>query len=233
MTTRIGILGGTFDPIHIGHLRLAIELRDANIVDQVRFLPSARPPHRQPPVASAADRLAMTRAAVDTLTEQQRDLNCLVDDREYRRDAPSYMVDTLHDLRHDFPDAALCLILGSDAFGQLHRWDRWTQLLELAHLILCRRPNENRICYSDDLPTELKAELAARQIDSAKRLKASLAGSILDTETPELAISASSLRERLRNGKNPALLVPDAVLDIIEQRGLYRHPRDNKGETKG
>ena len=130
----IGIFGGTFDPIHFGHLRPAFELSQALKLAEVRFLPAGNPPHRQATLASAEVRLAMVKAAV------AGEKRFVVDDREVRRVGASYSVDTLTELRAEFPDRSLCLMLGMDAFLGLPNWHRWRDILDLAHVVVWRRP---------------------------------------------------------------------------------------------
>ena len=130
----IGIFGGTFDPIHYGHLRTAFELLQALRLTEVRFMPAGNPPHRESPVANAEVRLQMVMAA----TEGQHGF--LVDDREIRREGPSYSVDTLATLRAEHPDRSLCLIVGMDAFLGLPKWYQWREILQLSHVVVAHRP---------------------------------------------------------------------------------------------
>ena len=130
----IGIFGGTFDPIHYGHLRTAFELLQALRLGELRFMPAGNPPHREQPMASAEQRVAMVRAA----TAGQPGFT--VDDRETRREGPSYSVDTLAGLRAEHPTRPLCLIVGMDAFLGLPKWHQWQDILKLAHLVVAHRP---------------------------------------------------------------------------------------------
>lgn len=134
----VGIVGGTFDPIHFGHLRMALELSTRLGLDEVRFIPAARPPHRGEPDASDLQRLEMVARAI--LAEER----FVLDDREYRREGDSYMVDTLESLRAEMgDDVSLNLIMGSDAFLGLADWHRWQSLLELAHIVVVTRPDSS------------------------------------------------------------------------------------------
>ena len=130
----IGLFGGTFDPIHFGHLRPAFELCQALKLAEVRFMPAGSPPHRSPTLANAELRLAMVKAAV------AGEKSFVVDDREVRRSGASYSVDTLTELRAEFPDRSLCLMLGMDAFLGLPNWHRWREILDLAHVVVWHRP---------------------------------------------------------------------------------------------
>ena len=156
----IGIFGGTFDPIHCGHLRAIVELRDALALDEVRVIPCARPAHRDAPAAPPAARVAMLRAALRAMH------GCVVDERELARPGPSYTVDTLAELRDERPTAALCLLLGHDAFAGLAQWHRWRELFTLAHVVVARRPG------AAQLPAELAAEVGARVVPDPAQLRA-------------------------------------------------------------
>ena len=130
----MGVFGGTFDPIHYGHLRTAFELMEAVHLSEVRFLPAGTPPHRETPEASAQERLAMVAAAIGGQP------GFIVDDRELRREGPSYSVDTLLDLRAEFAHRSICLIVGMDAFLGLPQWYHWREILQLAHVVVAHRP---------------------------------------------------------------------------------------------
>lgn len=211
MTRRIGLLGGTFDPVHYGHLRGALEVRDCLQLDELRLIPSARPPHRDQPGATAQQRLAMVRLAVGEHS------GLLVDDRELWRDAPSYTVETLESLRGELGNTVtLFVILGWDAFCGLPGWHRWEDLLQLASLVVLQRPEQDQ-----DLPEVLKDLLAARSINDPRQASARHGQILCLSQTP-LAISATHIRALLTSGQSPRFLLPDAVLDYIETNGLYR-----------
>jgi nicotinate-nucleotide adenylyltransferase len=211
MIRRIGLLGGTFDPVHFGHLRSALEVRDWLGLDELRLIPSARPPHRDRPGASAEQRLEMVRLAVAGAQ------GLSVDDRELLRARPSYTVDTLESLRQEMgPAVGLYLILGWDAFCGLPSWYRWETLLELASLVVLQRPD-----YDLEAPEVLKDLMAARSVAGPAGSQAPAGEILLLTQTP-LAISASLIRSLLAQGRSPRYLLPDAVLDYIEINGLYR-----------
>jgi len=206
----IGILGGTFDPIHNGHLRLAIEALEQCRLGEVHFIPGGTPPHRSAPKASATDRLHMVQLAV------HNNPAFLADQREtYRTDA-CYTVDTLTELRAEFgSQQSLCLLLGSDAFAQLHTWHRWRELFELAHIVVMQRPGQplgNTLAKADPA---LLQEYTARLAPSAKVLHESPAGHIVVLNIPALEISATDIRQRCVEGKNIHSLVPDAVAHFI------------------
>ncbi|WP_321351863.1 nicotinate-nucleotide adenylyltransferase [Halopseudomonas oceani] len=205
---RVGLLGGTFDPVHFGHLRSAIEVREQLQLDELRLIPSARPPHRDMPGATAAQRLRMVELAVGPGGGLQ------VDDRELQRQRPSYTVETLESLRLELgADVALFMVLGWDAFCGLPGWHRWQDLLELANLVVLQRPD-----YDLEVPEVLKDLLAARSADQPERSH----GQIICLSQTPLAISATHIRTLVGNGASPRFLLPDAVLDYIENEGLYR-----------
>jgi len=207
----IGILGGTFNPIHHGHLRLAIELYERLNLTSVRLIPSAHPPHRAQPSVSSQHRLEMVQVAITGVE------GLSVDDRELRRHGPSYTVDTLKSLREDYPHCSLCLILGMDAFLGLPSWHEWEQLLTYVHFLVVRR--------SDTLLPEkhiMQAFFKAHQAPSQEDLRKQIAGMIWMEEIPALNISATHIRGLIAAGKNPRYLLPPAVLDIINSHLMYR-----------
>jgi len=206
----IGVFGGTFDPIHYGHLRTAHELLQALRLDEVRFLPCGLPPHREPAVASGEQRLAMVRAA----TSGER--RFMVDDRELRRDGPSYSVDTLLALRAEYPHRSLCLMVGMDAYLGLPKWYQWRQILQLAHLVVAHRPGW---VAPDTGPLgELLADRGTENVDD---LHQSRAGRIFIHAVTQLEISSSALRKMVLVGADPRYLMPDAVRDVIVETGCY------------
>lgn len=206
-----GVLGGTFDPIHVGHLRLAIEAAEALDLDRVHLIPCARPAHRAQPMATPAQRLALLERA---LAGQDR---LLADDRELRRAGPSYTVDTLTALRGEFPGVHWCLILGADAFAGLAGWHRWEQLFELAHLVVAVRPGTPL-----RLRGPLAAALAQRRTRTGAVLRQRPAGAVLRLDAPALDTSATRIRTLLGAGRSARHLLPDACLTYIDSQGLYR-----------
>lgn len=206
----IGILGGTFDPIHHGHLRCAQELLQDLPLDEVRLVPSRIPPHRDTPHASVEQRLRMLKAALDGAP------GFIVDDRELSREGPSYTVDTLHSLRAEIGATPLCLIVGMDAFNGLDRWHRWQELIDLAHIVVAHRPGWLAP------QTGAVAELLNRHaVKSSAELRAQPAGRVLPWPITGLDISASAIRAQVAAGKSPRFLVPDAVARIIAAERLY------------
>jgi nicotinate-nucleotide adenylyltransferase len=210
--TLIGIYGGTFDPIHYGHLRTALEVKEALQLDELRFLPCRLPPHRASPGASPEQRLQMLELALENTGP-----GFIADDRELRREGPSYMVDTLTSLRQEYPESSLCLIVGLDAFYGLPSWHRWRELFNLAHVVVMRRPGLAEPAWTGDL-----AELIQqRRTDDFAQLSAVLAGQLVFLEVTQLDISATGIRRLVADKKNPRYLLPDPVLAMIQQQGLY------------
>ncbi|KQM46148.1 MULTISPECIES: nicotinate-nucleotide adenylyltransferase [Pseudomonas] len=211
MGKRIGLLGGTFDPVHIGHLRSALEVADALALDELRVMPNARPPHRDMPQVSAQQRLEMVRLAVDGIPP------LVVDDRELKRDKPSYTVDTLELMRAELAaDDQLFLLLGWDAFCGLPSWHRWEELLQHCHILVLQRPDAD-----SESPDALRNLLAARSVSDPLALTGPNGNIAFVWQTP-LAVSATQIRQLLASGKSVRFLVPDAVLAYIDAHGLYR-----------
>lgn len=210
----IGILGGTFDPIHFGHLRMAENLADVLQLDEVRFIPSANPPHRQAPGTSATDRCELVRLAI---ADNPR---FILDDRELHRAGASYTIDTLLSLRAEFgDDAALCLTMGSDAFAEFDSWHRWKEVCGLCHLVLVERPH---IQITEALRPALQALLRERYTDQPVTLAATAAGHITIQRINALDISATGIREDFVKYRSPRYLLPDSVIDYIQRHRLYR-----------
>ena len=206
----VGVLGGTFDPAHIGHLRTALEVQQACRLATVRLIPCGVPAHRAPPVAPAALRLRMLALAA------AGEPRFVVDDREVRRQGVSYSIDTLAELRTESGKAPICLILGADAFLGLPSWRRWRELADLAHLVVMQRPDAA-------LPGagELADLLRARRASAVDELAAAPAGCIWLQPVSQLAISASAIRASVAAGGDPKFLVPDAVRDLILDSRCY------------
>lgn len=214
----IGILGGTFDPVHFGHLRTGLDVVEQLGLDQLRLIPCAIPPHRIEPVASAKQRRMMLELAIKNHPK------LIVDDRELSREGPSYTVDTLLSLREDFPDTPLYLLMGTDAFCSLTSWSRWQQIIELAHIVVMQRADEV-LLMNDELQTFYDNHQAQKH-DSQL-----IAGKIWPVPVTQMSISATAIREALEQGRDVRYLLPDAVISLIEQLGLY--PPISPAKTNG
>lgn len=214
--TPIGILGGTFDPVHFGHLRLAEEMLELARLSEIRFIPAGTPPHRGKPQTSALHRNAMVRLAIAGQSA------FVLDEREIERTTPCYTVDTLRELRAELGAAQpLCLLMGGDAFLQLHTWHEWERLFELAHIVVGYRPGftlEERI---HSATVELQQHYRQR-LCTAKALSHDAFGGIAELAIPKLEISATDIRRRVAEGRSIRYLLPDAVADYIHQHHLYQ-----------
>jgi nicotinate-nucleotide adenylyltransferase len=214
----IGILGGTFDPIHHGHLRIAQEALEQCEFAQVRFVPCGTPPHRTAPKASAKMRWEMVRLALNGHPD------FLVDVHEVFRTDPCYTADTLTALRAELGmQQPLCLILGGDAFLQLQTWHEWKRLFELAHIVILQRaggvPFGNAM---NSAAPALQAEYHARLAPGAKALHETPAGAIFVADMPALEISSTDIRRRCAEGKSIRYLTPEVVANYINTNSLYR-----------
>ena len=211
----LGIYGGTFDPVHYGHLRTALDVKETLRLSDLRFLPCRIPSHRGSPGASPQQRLRMLELAL-----QNADAGFSIDRRELDREGPSYMVDTLASLREEDNDRSICLILGIDAFAALPTWQRWKELFNLANFAVMQRPDSTE----PELMGELADFLLERQTEDVGKLAASPFGRITFIDVTQLAISATGIRKLIACGKNPRYLLPDPVLEMIQSQGLYRTP---------
>lgn len=203
----IGILGGTFDPVHNGHLRIALDALEALALDHVRLVPLSRAVHRDQPETTPELRHAMLAAAT---ADRPR---LVVDERELRRQGPSYTIDTLRSLRAEFPDWTLCLLLGADAFNGFAGWRDPQGILSLANIAILERPGQQG-----------PQDPAARAIFDAhrtERLESGRSGQIVECPVTQLDIASSDIRRRLAAGRSVDFLLPDAVIHLITTNRLY------------
>ena len=206
----IGIFGGTFDPIHYGHLRTAFEMLKALRFDEVRFIPCGNPPHRGITYADAELRYRMVDAAI------KGQEGFLSDDRELRREGPSYSIDTLTGLREEFPERSLGLIVGMDAFLELPKWHRWDEILNFAHIVIAHRPGWR----APDIGAlgNLIAENGTHRVNDLHEVTH---GRIHIHAVTQLEIASTEIRGLVAAGRDPRFLMPDAVRDVIKQTNLY------------
>lgn len=214
----IGVFGGTFDPIHYGHLRTAFEMLQALRFVEIRFVPSGDPPHRTTTYASASQRLEMVRAAIAV------EPGFVLDDRELHRDGPSYTFDTLTELRAEFSAVPIGLIIGMDAFLGLTAWHRWDGLLNLAHIIVAHRPGWR----APDIGAlgKLIADHGTHRVDE---LHERPNGLIHIHAVTQLEISSTEIRELVAAGRDPRFLTPDAVRDVMLDTECYAPDKDRDG----
>ena len=210
----VGIFGGTFNPIHFGHLRMAQELASALAMDEVKFIPSANPPHKDNVMVSAEHRSAMVKLAI-----ADNPLFSL-DELELNREGSSYTIDTLVSLRESLgQDTSLCLMMGSDAFVNLNTWYRWQELLDYAHIVLVQRPSAQP---QEALPTEVEALLRDHYTDQHTDLANENSGGIIMQSITGQDISATGVRGMFGRGESVRYLVHDEVGSYIQQHHLYR-----------
>lgn len=210
----IGVYGGTFDPVHYGHLRPALEVYEAFALSEVRFIPCGHPPHRDAPQASAKQRQAMLDAAMAGLP------GFYVDDREIRRGGTSYMYDTLRSLQDDVPGSALCLILGMDAFAAFHTWHRWQEIPQLCNLLVMHRPafDPGQVIVHADL----QEWVAEAQVQDRAQFRNSRAAKLMFYPVTQLDISSTAIRQAINERRNVRFLLPDSVISLIDHEGIYQ-----------
>lgn len=197
--------------MHNGHLRLAVQLRDQLGLSEVRLVPSARPPHREQPGATPGQRAKWIRVAISVEPGLE------LDDRELIRPGLSYTIDTLASFRAELPDTPLCLVMGSDVFAELDTWHRWTELLDLCHIIRVPRPG------SRAEPSAAVAELMrGREVDNPALLADQLAGLVYEAHFPLLEISGTDIRQIIARGHSPRFLLPLRIWADIDEIGAYR-----------
>lgn len=216
----IGLSGGTFDPIHFGHLRMAQELAETLQLDQVRFIPAARPPHKSSaqarPQVSAEHRAAMVALGIAG--------NSLfhLDQRELGRAGASYTIDTLLSLREELgAELSLVLLLGSDAFSQFNRWQRWQEILQHCHIALAHRPGTANSLDGEGLAQELETLLCNHYTENAADLHSCATGFVTMQPVTALDISSTAIRAALQQKHSVRYLVPDSVIDYIASHQLY------------
>lgn len=210
MIKPLGILGGTFDPIHYGHLRPAQEIMRALDLAEMRCIPAANPPHRPAPVASAPQRLRMVELAVAGIP------GFTADDRELARGGPSYTVLTLESLRQESAERPLCLLMGMDAFEGIETWHQWQRLPELAHLIVMTRPG-----WTPPVRVTWPSWVSARVERDGRALSQTRAGKIIFQAVTPQDISATRIRENLMRDEPVDAWLPPAVLEYIRVNRLY------------
>ena len=205
----IGIIGGTFDPIHFGHLRPALEIAERLGLDEVRFIPSATPPHRWKPEATGQQRLDMVKLAINDTQK------FILDDREYQREGASFTVDTLQSIRDEIGEnTSLCMILGMDAFAFFTQWHDWQKILELCHIVISSRPN-----YDD---SKIEGWMKKRMVEDSGLLSNTPAGKLYFCKVIQLDISATFIRKEIKAGSSPRYLTPADVVEYMKNNSLYQ-----------
>lgn len=206
----IGVFGGTFNPVHFGHLRSALELKQAFNLEQVRMIPCGNPPHRERPVVSAEHRLSMLRLALDSACVD----GLIADDRELNRPELSFTVDTLSSLIDEFADKTPLLFVGVDAFAGFTQWHRWEAILELASIVVITRPGAEISNASTQL-------LKEREVVSFEGRDEKMVGHIMLRQLTQLDISSTAIRDSIQQQSDPTFLLPAVVMDYIRVHKLY------------
>lgn len=206
----MALFGGTFDPVHYGHLRCADEVRRKLGLNNLYLLPAGTPPHRDTPSATVEQRLEMLQLARLEFPK------LLIDDRETRRSGPSYMVDTLTEMRSSLENRPLLLSIGQDAANLLHTWFQWERLFELAHIVILTRPGT-----PSKYPPELANQVQLRSGSDMQELIKTEAGKVLHLEVESIDVSATGIKRILRSGGSPESMLPAAVLEYINKNRLY------------
>lgn len=207
----IGILGGTFDPIHNAHLLLAREALQQLKLGQIRFIPVNIPPHRDKPIATPSHRKKMIELAIAEKAKFHLDY------RELDSEETSYSINTLRSLRQEFTEDSLSLIVGQDAFNKIDSWKDWQELLDYAHIIVANRPNES----SADISKELKDWIEKNKTNNKAEITSKTAGHVYFIEIPELDISSSMIRQNIKQQKSIADLLPVTNQHYINENKLY------------
>lgn len=203
----IGVYGGTFNPVHYGHLRTALDVREIFALEELRLIPCHLPPHREEPEVASEMRLQMLQLAIANVP------GLCVDRRELDRAGPSYMIDTLRSLREEGIQAPILLFIGTDAFAKLQTWHQWRHLFDCAHLVVMTRPGYH--------PESLSGFFKDRLTLQLEQLHQGQAGCIYFQDVTQLEISASTIRDLIAEGRDPRFLLPDSVITYIKTHQLY------------
>lgn len=206
----IGIYGGTFDPIHYGHLSAASEVQQSLALDDVRMVLSAQPPHREQPVLSASDRFSLLTLALENYPR------LLADDCEMKRTGPSYMVDTLLHYRQQMPAGSVALILGVEAFNSLQSWYRWQEIIQLAHIVITDRAG-----FDNQIEQSLAEYVDSFLTGDKSQLKQLTHGKIYLQPVKPIDISATQIRRLIKDRKPVKQLLPDACVEEIKRQRFY------------
>lgn len=201
----IGLFGGTFDPVHYGHIQPALSVKQALDFTQLRFIPNRVPPHREAPWLNIAQRLSLLQTALKDYPD------VVIDERELQREGPSYMVDTLKSLRSDFPEETLCLIIGMDAFLGISLWYQWRILFDLCHIVVTQRPGFDQLAITEHMNDDDYQFIAARMTHDASKLASQTTGIILLQSVPQLDISSTQIRAKLLSGADVCQWMPKAA----------------------
>ncbi|MFK8076212.1 MAG: nicotinate-nucleotide adenylyltransferase [Granulosicoccus sp.] len=207
--SRIGLFGGTFDPVHYGHLRPAVEIAELFELSTLYLMPNHQPGHRGPTAASTDHRIEMLAMAVEDAPR------LVVDTREAERNEPTYTIDTLREIHHEQADATLVFFLGMDSFSAFDSWHEWEEILTLTNLVVLDRPGAEHSRFSQGL-------LARQQANCGRQIVNGRTGVIQTCQVTQLAISATDVRRRIASDLSVRFLLPDEVSEYIDANNLYR-----------
>ena len=217
MMSGIAVLGGTFDPVHYGHLRSAVAVRDELSVQEVRMIPSLSPPHRDPPESSADHRVAMLHAAV------AGEPGIVVDEREVYRDGPSYTVDTLRSLRSEVgADTSIYFVMGADAFYTLDQWYKWQEIIELSHIVVLKRPG-----FPLEIPDEMQPWMNDKVVVAGASLSDRDYGNVVFLALEQVPVSSTLVRRAIHQGDSTDEMLPTSVIQYIRCNSLYEQGFSN------
>ena len=212
----VGIFGGTFDPIHYGHLRIAEEIVKTVGLQKLYFVPAGMPRLRHSPVASPQHRVEIVRLAI------QKNPDFVLDEREINRGGVSYSIDTVREFKQEFgEEIRLCFVLGADAFINLPEWNNWKELFNLCHFIVSTRPGYTLTLIKELLSKELREECSQRWVSNTESLRKDTSGLIFIASTTMLDISATSIRAHIAVGRSVRHLVPSVTVNYISENKLY------------
>lgn len=211
----IGVFGGTFDPVHRGHFVTIVAVRERLRFDSVRVIPAAIPPHRDPAHASAQHRLAMLRLTFESKP------GFVVDDVELHREGPSYTIDTLLELHRQQGSAHLCLVLGVDAFLQLPTWHRWREILDQSHIAVMQRAGSG-------LPNAPDPWWRSYETDDPDSLRRAQSGRVIQVDVPSVPVSATSVRQRILQGRDTGDSLAEPVWNYIRKHELYGYQDEKR-----
>lgn len=211
----IGIFGGTFDPVHYGHIKPALFVKQVLNLSQLRFIPNRIPPHRETPWLSVEQRLSLLQSALQDYPD------VLVDQRELNRQGSSFMVDTLKSLHDDFPDETLCLIIGMDAFFGITSWYQWTSLFDCCHLVVMTRPGFAQSQLEQQVTMDDYRFLVEKMTTDVAALTAEKSGWILLQSVPQLDISSTQIRADLQNHVDISQCLPKQVYQQLKRLNLH------------
>lgn len=199
----IGVFGGTFDPVHYGHIKPALSVKQTLNLNQLRFVPNRLPPHRAEPWLDAEQRLLLLKTALKDYPD------VIIDERELKRDGPSYMVDTLGSIKQDFPAETLCLIIGMDAFFGITSWFKWRLLFDLCHIVVTQRPGFDCHTIEQHFDSTDYDFIAPRLTTDMHELSKQECGKILLQSVPQLDISSTRIRSGLLKGEDISQWMPE------------------------